>query len=1046
MGRHVNWWGFGRHAVAALGVVVGLGVLPLVGVNPATAVVGDLFFSEYVEGSSNSKALEIYNGSGTPVDLAGGGYRVQIFFNGATTASASIALTGTVLDRDVFVLAHSSAAQAVLDRSDQRSGSVSFNGDDAIVLSKSGTTLDVIGQVGVDPGAEWGTGLTSTLDNSLRRQASVSVGDTDGSNAFDPSVEWDGFATDTFDGLGAHEAGPAADSAPTVDSTVPVEGARFVPDDQTLSVTFSEDVDTAPGAFTLACDNSDRPVTVSAGPTTYSIDPDSALPSEAGCVLTVHADRATDRDGVPNQMATDYVTSFDVAEAGPVCDHRYTPTYEIQGNGPTAAMTGAISTEGVVVGDYEGPSPRLRGFYIQDLEGDDNLATSDALFVFNAAEDEVSLGDTVRVTGNTGEFQDQTQVTAFADGVAVCDAGVDVEPTEVTLPFADAADKERYEGMLVALPQSLTVTEHFQLARFGQVLLSAGGRLAQPTNVVAPGADADALQARNDLNEILVDDALQNQNADPIAFGRNGEPLSASNTLRGGDTTTGTVGVMTYTWGGNAASPNDYRVRPVGAMGGSIDFEAVNERTSAPEPVGGDLKVASFNVLNYFNTFGNNCSGGVAGGAMECRGPDDAFEFGRQADKIVTAIQGLDADVVGVIEIENDGYGPDGALQDLVNRLNAVTGEGTYDFIDADAGTEQVDALGDDAIKVGMLYKPASVLPVGQTAALNTDSFVNGASGAPRNRPALAQTFQDPDGGRVTVVVNHLKSKGSDCVPDGDPDTGDGQGNCNQTRLDSARELATWLAGDPTSVDDSDVLIMGDLNSTAMEDPISALNDVGYQDLVSRFEGLDAYSYVFDGQWGYLDHALASGSLQSQVTGTTTWHINSDEPAALDYNTDFKSAGQVASLYAPDPYRSSDHDPVLIGLDLSVGTRVVDSWLTGDGSYTTGNGPADFTISALYTPRTTSVTGDTTLRVPRLGTVEATADWLAPDLDRAKMLFSGPATLDGQGGLTLTVRATDGGKPSRDTLRFLLRDQDGGVVYDSDTVRISQGNVVIHRA
>jgi predicted extracellular nuclease len=162
-------------------------------------------------------------------------------------------------------------------------------------------------------------------------------------------------------------------------------------------------------------------------------------------------------------------------------------------------------------------------------------------------------------------------------------------------------------------------------------------------------------------------------------------------------------------------------------------------------------------------------------------------------------------------------------------------------------------------------------------------------------------------------VVNHLKSKGSGCgAGDDDPQ----QGNCNATRVRAAQELAGWLAGDPTGVQDPDVLIMGDLNAYAKEDPIEEIRDAGYTDLVRRFEGIGAYSYVFDGQWGYLDHALASQSLKEQVTGTTTWHINADEPPVLDYNTDFKSADQVDGLYAPTPYRSSDHDPVLVGLRL----------------------------------------------------------------------------------------------------------------------------------
>ncbi|MEM9492166.1 MAG: endonuclease/exonuclease/phosphatase family protein, partial [Myxococcota bacterium] len=152
----------------------------------------------------------------------------------------------------------------------------------------------------------------------------------------------------------------------------------------------------------------------------------------------------------------------------------------------------------------------------------------------------------------------------------------------------------------------------------------------------------------------------------------------------------------------------------------------------------------------------------------------------------------------------------------------------------------------------------------------------------------------------------------------GDPDTGDGQGNCNQTRTSAAEAMVDWLAASPTGVTDSDVLIIGDLNAYAKEDPIKALQAGGYIDLLDDFIGSSAaYSYIFNGQAGYLDHALASPTLRSQITGITSWHINTDEPRSLDYNTEFKSSQQVNSLYAPDAFRSSDHDPVLIGISLA---------------------------------------------------------------------------------------------------------------------------------
>jgi hypothetical protein len=251
-----------------------------------------------------------------------------------------------------------------------------------------------------------------------------------------------------------------------------------------------------------------------------------------------------------------------------------------------------------------------------------------------------------------------------------------------------------------------------------------------------------------------------------------------------------------------------------------------------------------------------------------------------------------------------------------VAGLNAVFGPGTYAYINT--GT-----IGTDAIRVGVIYRPARVAPVGGFQILDsTDDprFID-----TKSRPALAQTFQDlSSGGRFTVVVNHLKSKGSACDDVGDPDQGDGQGNCSGTRTLAAQALVDWLATDPTGSGDPDFLIMGDLNSYAQEDPIDAVkagsdDTIGtsddYTNLISHFQGAYAYSYTFDGQAGYLDHSLANASLFAQVTGAADWHINSDEPDILDYDTSFKPASQDA-LYEPNGYRSSDHDSVVIGLNL----------------------------------------------------------------------------------------------------------------------------------
>ena len=894
-------------------LAITLAALPQQPVRAATPT--ELFFSEYIEGSSNNKALEIYNGTGSAINLGTGGYSIFMSFNGGTS-TFTISLTGTIANGDVYVVAPTNANATILAAADQTAGTAWFNGDDAVLLRKGATVIDAFGQVGFDPGTQWTGGGEN---DTLRRASTICTGDSNSSDAFDASLEWELFAQDTFGGLGTHTANCSVeDSAPSVTSSYPTDGATGIPLNADMSVTFSEPVNVSGSWFTLSCSVSgSHPGAFSGGPTTFTINPTSDFVGGENCTLTIVAANIADQDAndPPNTMVLDFTVGFTTFD---VCAQPYTSIPAIQGSGATVALTGTRTTQGVVVGDYEGASPNLRGFFIQDPVGDGNPATSDGIFVFEGSNaNTVNIGDVVRVTGTAGENQGQSQISVGT--IVKCGTGT-VSPTDVTFPVTSSDFLEQYEGMLVRVPQTMYVTEHFQLGRFGQVVLSANGRLQQPTNIFVPGPDADDLQIDNNLSKIILDDASQSQNPDPILFARGGAPLSASNTLRGGDTATNIVGVLNYTWAGNSASGNAYRIRPVNAMNGYVNFEASNPRpTSVPE-VGGTLKVVGMNLLNFFNTFDglpdnvNNCQNGFGGAFTDCRGADTASEFDRQVAKTVSAILAMNPDVLGVNEIENDGYGADSAIARLVLELNAATAPGTFAYIDVDTATGQVNALGTDAIKVAFIYKPGSVTPVGNTAALNTDAFINGGDGDPRNRASLAQAFQQNANGEVFIAnINHLKSKGSACEA---PDAGDGQGNCNEVRLNAVNALMTWLASDPTGTGDADILLVGDYNSYAMEDPIIALENGGFTHLIKTFLGPDAYSYVFDGQWGYLDHALATASMTAQVSGVADYHINADEPSVLDYNTDFKSASQIASLYAPDQFRVSDHDPVLVGLCL----------------------------------------------------------------------------------------------------------------------------------
>ncbi len=587
-----------------------------------------------------------------------------------------------------------------------------------------------------------------------------------------------------------------------------------------------------------------------------------------------------------------------------MCGDPYTPIYEVQGNGAASPLAGMeVSIEGVVVGDFQNNASvddgNLNGFHVQDPTGDGDASTSDGIFVFAPGGMDVAVGDVVRVHGSVSEFNGMTEITASE--ILPCSSGGSVAPTALSLPVASLDDFEPYEGMLVTFPQALYIAEYFNFDRFNEIVLSSERHLT-PTAEVEPGAPA--IQAAQEflLDSITLDDGRTNQNPDP-AIHPNGGIFDLTNLFRGGDTVANVTGVLDFSFG-------LYRIQPTQGA----DYTNANPRPAEPEDVGGSLKVASFNVLNYFTTL--TSSGNICGPQQnqECRGADTAEEFERQRDKIIAALVEIDADVVGLIEIEN--HPADVPTADLVSRLNDVLGAGTYDYV-------ATGAIGTDAIRLAFIYKPASVSLVGDYAVLDTsvdprflDDF---------NRPVLAQTFQDNStGGVVTVAVNHLKSKGSDCNDINDPDTGDGQGNCNLTRLAAAEALVDWLASDPTGSGDEDFLIIGDLNSYDKEDPIDAIREGSddtlgtgddYTDLLFQFIGEDAYSYVFDGQIGYLDHALAIQPLLDEVTGATVWHINADEPDLIDYDMSFKQDAQDA-IYAPDPYRSSDHDPVIVGLDL----------------------------------------------------------------------------------------------------------------------------------
>ncbi|HET6338932.1 MAG TPA: ExeM/NucH family extracellular endonuclease [Polyangiales bacterium] len=582
------------------------------------------------------------------------------------------------------------------------------------------------------------------------------------------------------------------------------------------------------------------------------------------------------------------------------CGEPATLISTIQGteNASKSAERGTVVVEGVVVGDFQQTS--FNGFYVEeeDAQQDSNPNTSEGIFVFKGANAApVAAGDVVRVMGTVFEFEELTELTGPVQ-LKVCPQKAQVTPKVLKLPISDPAVLESYEGMLVTIDQPLTVTGNYELARYGTLELSVGGRLMQPTQLARKGEPANQQQHANDARKITLDDGDGRQSPKPVPY------KSEANTRRLGDTLPSLTGIFDQHFG-------TYRIQPIG----EVKFQVENPRPYAPES-SAHLRVASVNVLNYFTTLDDRRPHCGPKGTLDCRGANNDNEFQRQRAKLLTALVQLDPDVLGLLEIENAASAP---VADIVAGLNSALGEGTYAYVDT--GT-----LGTDAIMVALVYKPGRVALQGKFALLDTS--VDKSFSDTKNRPVLAQSFDEKaTNARFTVALNHWKSKGSDCEDVGDKDLKDGQGNCNKTRTDAANALVGWLKSDPTKSEDPDFLVIGDLNSYAKEDPILALEAGGFKSLIAAMLGETAYSFQFDSQSGYLDHAFASPSLVPQVAGVVEWHINADEPSAVDYNLEVRTD----DLYRSDePFRMSDHDPLLVVLNLApvpVGAKQLALWV-----------------------------------------------------------------------------------------------------------------------
>ena len=771
--------------------------LSLVLMGCSFSIHAQLMFSQYIDGTSNKKGLEIYNPDGLTANLAD--YEIQQFTNGSITKSATFPLQGSLASKAKYIIGRTEL-QAVIGIKVSQVAGLAFNGDDALVLFYKGTPIDHFGRVGEDPGAGWGNNFNSSGNSLARTKTSNNVTSIDPKSTFDLESEW----------------------------------SKWSGRDD-----FSQYLDTSP-------------------PVTPPITPIS-------------------------------------------CNTVDTAIADLQ----SATQNQPYVVRGVITADYR-YDHGFSGFYVQTPDSKAKANLSNAIFVYLPASSKITggkVGEEVILKGRLTSYQNQLQIDELDQNIQTCDPQTSNTVTAhyLNLPFNSLTDTagnvpKRYQGMLVSMPQTLTVSENYNYGRYGELSLSLG-RLYIPTNLYpAKSTEAVALAKQNLLSKIILDDGYNNQNRTPWLP----QNFNALNTLRTGSQLKNVEGILEYRF-------RAWRIQPIQARAQPEIIKYTNLRP--PTVIAKDAKqirAAAFNVLNYDN--------GAEKGFPTERGATSEAEFKKQHQKIVSALKTIDADVYGLMEIANNGFEDKSAVAYLSQALGT-----DWKYVIPTKMTK----LGADAIAVAIIYNSKRVKPVGEPAVYDDQTE--------KNRVTMAQSFQPINGGKIfTIVPNHLKSKGS-CPKEqnlADSDQGDGQGCWNATRLTAVEKLMQWMAKNPTQVTKPNYLLVGDMNSYAKEDPILAFEKANYKVLLNDEkigQGKTAYSYVFgvasdangNGGAGNLDHAIADADLYPMVRRAFAWHINADEPTALDYNEEFKTDEQKTSFYNEDAFRSSDHDPLIVDLDLN---------------------------------------------------------------------------------------------------------------------------------
>ena len=650
-------------------------------------------------------------------------------------------------------------------------------------------------------------------------------------------------------------------------------------------------------------------------------DKDNHSNQRCGELTTQNTDgyiQTTPTPGLANACDTDTVEEPSLGECGDTSVSGFAYIHQVQGdildleNDASPLYGNTVIVEGIITADFQGGtlangdnSYQYSGYWIQeeDSDADASSNTSEGVFVYDY-QSTVSIGDKVRLMATATEYNNATQLKSVSE-LSVC-AENQALPTaiSVTLPVADLTELEAVEGMLIENNQNLIVSDlygtGYGFANYGQFVVSSKLHF-QPTEIAVPLSDAAiaAAEARP-LDVLLIDDGVAASYPSYIPF-PDESGYNASNPMRIGYSVPALAGVM-HGW------KNNYTVIP-----SNIVIDPTAPRTAEPVIAQeANLVIVGMNVLNYFN------GDGLGEGFPTSRGAPSYEALVMQTDKIVSALTVMNADVIALMEIENDGFDENSAIQSLVTALNIMQSEGNeYTFINPGVST-----IGTDEISVGLLYRNQKLQAIGSTAILDSSNSPLNENGDvlfvdTKNRPSLIQSFSF-EGDTFTLSVNHLKSKGSACD---EADEGlDGQGNCNQSRTNAAQALTEFLATNPTGIATDKVMILGDLNAYSQEDPMQLFYQNGFENLKYTDKATEEkpFSYSYSGFLGSLDHALSSSALTDNVLSVDAWHINSVEDSTMDYLTEDngQTYSSIDNYAAPDAYRSSDHDPIIVALNM----------------------------------------------------------------------------------------------------------------------------------